>query len=654
MGVKVFKKVVGPFAALAVLASLLVTIPAGAQAEEDLSGPGFGGDFNGDGRMDVANFDTTNGVWRVGLSTGTRFNVSQWADYATTGGWTHRVGDFNGDGRDDIFSFKDGTGRMVVGLSGPASFTVSDWRDLEFDTGWQTWMVGDYDGDGDDDMAGYRKLNETWYVFISDGASFTAAQPWSGAAAVADWSHLGGDFNGDGKDDVASFGPGDARWRVGISDGTKFAVTTWADLSPDDGWGRKRTGDFDGNDRDDIANFFTGAEWRVSKSQSDNTFSTTRWTDLTPNDGWDDAIVADYNGDGKDDIASFLGAQARWFVSVASGPTSFTSTAWGDLTPNTGWQDHVGGDFNGDGWDDIASFHAPTGRWWVSQSRNTSFTASDWNPENLLPNASFTYDCQGLDCQFNDTSTDPDGTISSRTWNFGDNFSSGEKDPTHSYESAGTYTVTLFVTDDRGGQDSESRTITVEELNAAPTARFSFDCDILRCTFKSNSTDPEGDIRIYSWDFNDGTTSNKKDPVHVYERGGTYTVTHAVTDNAGQTSSIERKVLVLKPHRRKIGLDLTHIQGFLYARGKLASLDGFIACRSGRDVVIQKRIGSKWVKVVKGRTRKSGKYLIPLYYNRRPHDRPGTYRAKAPRERPGTRPAHVCLVDFSKAHTHRH
>ena len=649
------KKLSVPFVCLALVGSTLGAAPVAAQSEPIITGEGFSGDFNGDSKMDVANFDVTNGAWRVGLSIGTRFNTSQWADYATTGGWTHRIGDFDGDNSDDVFSFKDGTGRMVVGLSVQTHFEVSDWRDLEFDTGWQTWIVGDYDGDGDDDVAGYRKSNETWYAFISDGQSFTAAQAWSSPATAADWSHLGGDFNGDGKADVASFGPGQARWRVGLSDGAKFSFTDWADLTPDDGWGRKRTGDFDGNGRDDIANFYApSAEWRVSKSQGDNSFSTTKWTDLSPDDGWGDAVVGDYNGDGKDDIATFLAPSARWYVSVASGPTSFTSTIWGDLSPNSGWQDHVGGDFNGDGWDDLASFHAPTGRWWVSLSQQNSFATSDWNPDNLIPHASFTFECQGLDCQFHDTSTDPDGTISSRIWNFGDGSSSAEKDPTHSYANAGTYTVTLLVTDDRGSQDNESRTVSVEEVNAAPTARFKFECNILKCTFKDNSMDPEKDIRLYSWDFNDGETSNKKDPVHVYDKGGTYIVTHTVTDNAGQTSSVERKVLVLKPHRRRVGTDLTHIQGYLYAKGKLRVADGFIACRSGRDIVVQKKVGSRWIKVVKGRSRRSGEYLIPLYYNNSPHDRPGTYRVKAPRERPGTRPGHVCLADVSTSRTHSH
>ncbi|MGH2829212.1 MAG: PKD domain-containing protein, partial [Actinomycetota bacterium] len=80
---------------------------------------------------------------------------------------------------------------------------------------------------------------------------------------------------------------------------------------------------------------------------------------------------------------------------------------------------------------------------------------------NQPPTANFTYSCTGLTCNFTDTSTDPDGTIASRSWNFGDGTTSTATNPTKTYAAAGTYTVTLTVTDNGGASASTSRSVTV-------------------------------------------------------------------------------------------------------------------------------------------------------------------------------------------------
>ena len=81
---------------------------------------------------------------------------------------------------------------------------------------------------------------------------------------------------------------------------------------------------------------------------------------------------------------------------------------------------------------------------------------------NESPVASFTSKTRGRFVQVTDTSTDSDGTIVSRLWDSGDGRSSTKNPLTYRYPSAGTYTVTLTVTDDDGATSSVSHTVTVQ------------------------------------------------------------------------------------------------------------------------------------------------------------------------------------------------
>ena len=81
---------------------------------------------------------------------------------------------------------------------------------------------------------------------------------------------------------------------------------------------------------------------------------------------------------------------------------------------------------------------------------------------NTPPTAAFTVNCTDLACSFTDGSSDSDGTIASRAWDFGDGASSTATNPTHTYGSGGTYTVELTVTDDGGASDVASQSVTVD------------------------------------------------------------------------------------------------------------------------------------------------------------------------------------------------
>jgi PKD repeat protein len=83
-------------------------------------------------------------------------------------------------------------------------------------------------------------------------------------------------------------------------------------------------------------------------------------------------------------------------------------------------------------------------------------------PPNQAPVARFSYDCSGLKCDFDGgASFDPDGSIVSHSWDFGDDESGSGETTSHKFKSAGTYTVVLTVNDNRGATDTESKDVKV-------------------------------------------------------------------------------------------------------------------------------------------------------------------------------------------------
>ncbi|MEM7510067.1 MAG: PKD domain-containing protein, partial [Bacteroidota bacterium] len=156
-----------------------------------------------------------------------------------------------------------------------------------------------------------------------------------------------------------------------------------------------------------------------------------------------------------------------------------------------------------------------------------------------------------LTINFSADASDSDGTIASYRWEFGDGGSSTLEDPSHTFSDAGTYNVRLVVKDNVGDSAVCTNTITVTanqcpspSIQANPTSgviplEVSFDA--------SNSTDPDGTIVSYIWNFGDGDTGMGETTSHTYTEAGNFLATLTVTDNDNCSETANISIIVSSP-----------------------------------------------------------------------------------------------------------
>ncbi len=180
----------------------------------------------------------------------------------------------------------------------------------------------------------------------------------------------------------------------------------------------------------------------------------------------------------------------------------------------------------------------------VTDSGGTVRTAfRDISVQNRRPVAAFGVSATEVDTgtgiTFTSSSTDPDGSVQSYRWDFDNNGTTDATGPSvsRSFAEDGTRTVTLSVTDDDGGTDATSSQVTIR--NRRPTASFDVSATEVdtgtAITFTSSSTDPDGTVAGYEWDFDgDGTTdATGSEASHTFADDGSPTVTLSVTDDDG-------------------------------------------------------------------------------------------------------------------------
>jgi PKD repeat protein len=122
----------------------------------------------------------------------------------------------------------------------------------------------------------------------------------------------------------------------------------------------------------------------------------------------------------------------------------------------------------------------------------------------------------------------------------------------HTFSADGDYTVTLTVVDDGSASAASSQTFNVVDMtpNQSPTASFTASCTDLSCDFDADgSSDSDGTIIHYSWDFDDANSTTGETSSNNYASAGSYDVTLTVTDNEGETASSSQTVTATAPEQ---------------------------------------------------------------------------------------------------------
>jgi PKD repeat protein len=253
---------------------------------------------------------------------------------------------------------------------------------------------------------------------------------------------------------------------------------------------------------------------------------------VTPNPGAGSvAWLAFVTGAGPTDSATF----ARFYFTVVGAVGSATTTG----TSLTVVADALLGD-------DLIP---------VTRKTEGTFTVAAGGPVNQAPVArpGGPYSgTAGVAMVFNGSgSADPDGSIASYQWSFGDGASATGATPAHTYSAPNAYTVTLTVTDNGGLTGSASTTAAVTSGgggNQAPvavtTGPYAGVAGAPVAFDGSGSHDNDGSIASYRWDFGDGATASGATPAHAYTSAGTYTIVLTVTDNQGATASVSTSATI--------------------------------------------------------------------------------------------------------------
>ncbi|MGC2422757.1 MAG: FG-GAP-like repeat-containing protein [Nitrospirota bacterium] len=303
------------------------------------------GDFNGDGKLDLA-VANNNGTVCIMLGNGDGTFQRYVAYAAGNDTYSVAVGDFNGDGKLDlaVTNSNDSTVSVLLG-NGDGTFRAP----VDYATGSEpsSVTVGDFNGDGKLDLAVANYNDNTVSVLLGNGDG-TFQRKVDCATGSGPRSVAVGDFKGDGKLDLAVAGDSSVSILFGNGDGTFLGNSDYGIV----GATSVAIGDFNGDGKLDLAIATITQTVSIMLGNGDGSFATP--VDYTT--GYSDiplysVATGDFNGDGKLDLV-VINMYGTVSVLLGNGDGTFQSKV--DYATGGESESVAVGDFNGDGKLDLA------------------------------------------------------------------------------------------------------------------------------------------------------------------------------------------------------------------------------------------------------------------------------------------------------------
>jgi hypothetical protein len=323
-------------------------------------GPGpnsvVAGDFNGDGRLDLAvgyvdaGDDGESGPSGVDVLLGNGDGSFQASSSYLVGLGPSSIttGDFNGDGRIDLAAALGAGGLAVLLGYGDGTFQAPVIAAVDLLA--NSLVTGDFNGDGRLDLASAVQYSSQFNVILGNGDG-TFQQPESHLAGVAIWNMVASDFNGDGRSDLAAV---DFEEEVTITlagDGGSFEQPTLYPVG--DGPVSVMATDVNGDGRPDVVVGTIGyadSGLSVLLGSGDGSLQAARSNQVG---SYPTSVVdGDFNGDGRIDLVTANEASNDISIALGNGDGTFQPAAT-DAVGNL--SSVVSGDFNHDGRLDLAA-----------------------------------------------------------------------------------------------------------------------------------------------------------------------------------------------------------------------------------------------------------------------------------------------------------